>query len=236
MARLTVIKERADSALATLRDEHQKLAAALPLSLVALTEAVWAAKRLQNTWRELKEEEAKLARENTWAERTSRLKGFLDAACALYSSAESRAGARRLAAVEPLCRDLFGAVMNQPVVPSLTKREGTEELGLALAQFFSLQSEPVPARAVLSESYRNALAASVYLAAAKLYGGTPRFIILDDITSSFDAGHQFHLLEVIRTKFSRPLVPDGPQVILFSHDTLLEKLFNTNVQTGGWWH
>jgi hypothetical protein len=45
--------------------------------------------------------------------------------------------------------------------------------------------------------------ASVYLAAAKLYGGAPKFLVLDEITSSFDAGHQYHLVEVIRTRFAR---------------------------------
>jgi hypothetical protein len=59
---------------------------------------------------------------------------------------------------------------------------------------------------------------------------------LDDVTSSLDAGHQFHLMEVLRTRFSRPLVPDGPQVILLSHDTMLEKYFNSNVSSGGWSH
>lgn len=60
------------------------------------------------------------------------------------------------------------------------------------------------------------------------YGGAPLIIVLDDVTSSFDGGHQFHLMEVIRTKFARPGKAGGRQVILLSHDTLLEKLFNKN--------
>jgi hypothetical protein len=58
----------------------------------------------------------------------------------------------------------------------------------------------------------------------------------DKCTSSFDAGHQFHLMEVIRTKFARPGQPNGPQVILLSHDTLLEKLFNKNANNADWQH
>ena len=91
-------------------------------------------------------------------------------------------------------------------------------------------------QAVLSESYRNAFAISVYLAAASLYGGGAKFLILDDVTSSFDSGHQFHLMNVIKTRFARPGVPNGPQVILLSHDTALEKLFNSNANEGDWWH
>jgi len=94
----------------------------------------------------------------------------------------------------------------------------------------------VSAQALLSENFRNAFAVSVFLAAAKLYGGAARFMILDDVTSSFDAGHQFHLMQVIRTKFARPAQADGPQVILLSHDTLLEKLFNKNANGQGWQH
>jgi hypothetical protein len=60
--------------------------------------------------------------------------------------------------------------------------------------------------------------------------------MLDDVTSSFDAGHQFHLMEVIRTQFARPGQADGPQVILLSHDTLLEKLFNKNANGPDWQH
>jgi hypothetical protein len=76
----------------------------------------------------------------------------------------------------------------------------------------------------------------VYLASASLYGGAPRFVILDDVTSSFDAGHQFHLMELIRTQFARPGKADGPQVILLSHDTLLEKLFKRHANDPGWTH
>ena len=61
-------------------------------------------------------------------------------------------------------------------------------------------------------------------------------MMLDDVTSSFDAGHQFHLMEVIRTQFARPGQADGPQVILLSHDTLLEKLFNKNANGPDWQH
>ena len=124
--------------------------------------------------------------------------------------------------------------MFEEVVPALKKRAGSEDLSIALAEFWTLTD--ISAQAVLSESYRNAFAISVYLAAASLYGGGARFLILDDVTSSFDSGHQFHLMNVIKTQFARPGVASGPQVILLSHDTVLEKLFNTNANDGGWWH
>jgi hypothetical protein len=124
--------------------------------------------------------------------------------------------------------------MNCPVVPALLKPPGSEELTIRLAEFWGLKD--VSAQALLSESFRNGFAVSVYLAAASLYSGAPRFMILDDVTSSFDAGHQHHLVEVIRTCFARPLTPDGPQLILLSHDTFLEKLFNKHSGSTQWHH
>jgi hypothetical protein len=152
----------------------------------------------------------------------------------MFAQAESVMAATRLARVEPLCQDLFHQIMFSPVTPILRKPSGTEDLTIGLATFWSLHD--VSAQALLSESYRNAFAVSVYLAAASLYGGAPRFMVLDDVTSSFDAGHQHHLVEVIRTRFARPLQANGPQVILLSHDTLLEKLFNKHARSPDWAH
>jgi hypothetical protein len=92
------------------------------------------------------------------------------------------------------------------------------------------------ARALLSESYRNALAVSVFLAAALKHSGAPRFVVLDDVTSSFDAGHQYFLMELIRRKLQQPQHADGLQFIILSHDGLLEKYFDRLGGTTGWHH
>ena len=54
-------------------------------------------------------------------------------------------------------------------MPGLSKPEGREELAIRLQEFWGIKD--VSAQALLSESYRNAFAVSVYLAAASLYGG-----------------------------------------------------------------
>lgn len=118
--------------------------------------------------------------------------------------------------------------------PGVNKKAGGESLQIVLDEFYGL--EELSPQALLSESFRNAFAISLYLAAASLYGGLPKFVILDDVTSSFDAGHQNFLAELIRTTFARPGSATGPQVILLSHDTMLEKLFNKHSNSGGWWH
>lgn len=220
------LTDRASVALQDTKAKREALEKELPASLVAVTTAVEAARRLQKAWKEIDDARAPLKRATDQLAAMARLKRFLDKASDTFGAAESDLSKRRLAAVEPLCQTFFSSIMFEPVKPSLAKADGAEALSIGLSQFFTLQD--VSAQALLSESFRNAFAVSVYLAAATLYGGEPRFVILDDVTSSFDAGHQFHLMELIRTKFARPMQADGPQVILLSHDTLLEKLFNRN--------
>lgn len=233
-ARAVTVRERAVEALAATSAEKKELEKRLPPSLVAVTSKIEAARRLQSA---LKSKEASsIALDAIVAElrRIERLKSFLVNASSTFSQAETDASARRLAAVEPLCREFFENIIFEPVVPAISKRAGAEDLLISLANFHDLQG--VSAQSLLSESYRNAFAISVYLAAAALYGGSAKFLLLDDVTSSLDAGHQFHLMEVIRTRFSRPGTANGPQVIILSHDALLEKYFNTNGSTPGWSH
>jgi recombinational DNA repair ATPase RecF len=233
-AYVVTMRTRAAQMAAALTAERTQLERELPPSLVAVTTAVEAARRLQGTWKDLSEAERTLAAEKARDALVKRLKTFLDNASSTFATADSAMAASRLQKVEPVCRDFFKGIMFSPVVPALQKPEGSEEIGIRLAEFWGLKD--LSAQALLSESYRNAFAISVYLAAASLYGGAPRFIVLDDVTSSLDAGHQHHLMELIRTKFARPALPDGPQVIIFSHDTMLEKLFNRHSNSAAWSH
>ncbi|MFH1555496.1 MAG: hypothetical protein ABII76_11600, partial [Pseudomonadota bacterium] len=58
-----------------------------------------------------------------------------------------------------------------------------------------------------------------------------------DITSSFDGGHQFALMEALRLSLQYPANPDGLQFVVLSHDTLLEKYFDRTASTAtGWSH
>ncbi|MDQ0840296.1 ATP-binding protein [Sphingomonas faeni] len=229
-----LLRERATVAIDALAQERLSLERQLPQSLVIVTTAVETARRLQSNWNVLEEAQSEENIETDYASKVKRLKKFLDSTATMFADAESDMAAARLAKIEPLCQELFRYIMYSPVVPTLKKPKGSEDLSIGLAEFWGLKD--LSAQALLSESYRNGFAVSVYLAAASLYGGAPRFIVLDDITSSFDAGHQHHLIEVIRTRFSRPVTADGPQVILLSHDTLLEKLFNKHSSTPEWSH
>ena len=233
-AQVTAVRERAGEALTATIAEKVQLEERLPPSLVALTEKIEAARSLQSALKSEETARAALVAADAELQRVERLRFFLANASNMFSHAEANASARRLAAVEPLCRELFENIIFEPVVPAISKRVGAEDLHISLANFYNI--EGVSAQSLLSESYRNAFAISVYLAAAALYGGSAKFLLLDDVTSSLDAGHQFHLMEVIRTRFSRPGAANGPQVIILSHDALLEKYFNTNGSHPGWSH
>ena len=231
---VAILLSRAEEKLKELADTKVEIEKGLPEKLTAVVEKAEAARRLQSNLTDLRRETATHTKVTAELARIARVKTFLDAASSAFATAEADASSRRLATIEPAAQTIFKSIMFEEVVPALRKRAGSEDLSIALAEFWTLTD--ISAQAVLSESYRNAFAISVYLAAASLYGGGARFLILDDVTSSFDSGHQFHLMNVIKTQFARPGVASGPQVILLSHDTVLEKLFNTNANDGGWWH
>lgn len=232
--RVRQLVQRAKEKIAAVTAEKEQLEKTLPPKLTAVVEKAEAARRLQTNLTDLKEARARVSKVQSELDRIQRVKDFVDRTCDIFSGAESRAATRRLEAIEPLAQSIFKSIMSDDVVPALKKRAGTEELSISLAEFWNLHD--VSAQALLSESYRNAFAISVYLAAASLYGGPAKFMILDDVTSSFDSGHQLLLMKVIREKFARPADPSGPEVIILSHDTALEKFFNTSANEGGWWH
>ncbi len=230
----STLSDRYEAELEKLTKSKEELEKKLPPKLTAVVEKVEAARRLQSNLVEFRAQQKIIEDRQAELHRIERVKGFLDGAGDLFAGAESDAAKRRLEAIEPKCREFFAAIMFEDVTPALAKREGREEISISLSDFWSIKD--VSAQALLSESFRNAFAISVYLAAASLYGGPAKFLILDDVTSSFDSGHQLHLMNVIKDKFGRPGVADGPQVILLSHDPMLEKLFNKNSNEGGWWH
>ena len=233
----TEIRERLTKRRTSLEESRAIIEARLPASLVAVTTMVEAARRLRDHWAAAKvahtEKEVVVAK----IARIERIRMFLAKAEGRFSTAESNASKRRLAKIEPDFQAMFKKIMISQVVPKLVKPADSEELSLSLSDFWGLQSQSGhPAQPLLSESFRNALSVSVYLAAAALYGGAPKFIVFDDITSSFDSGHQHLMMELIRTDFAVPMKAAGMQVILLSHDGSLEKLFNKHVHNGGWRH
>ncbi|MEQ1403590.1 AAA family ATPase [Neorhizobium sp. Rsf11] len=231
---LKQLRQRAGECDQLLQEEQTGLEKELPQSAVEVTKKIEAGRRLQESLSKWTSARDALEVEKTWEQKTKRLKTFLDRAHSDFSAAETAISKARLTAVEPVFQKNYADLAFFGVTPAVSKKTSGEDLHIHLAEFHGLTD--LSPQAILSESFRNAFAISLYLAAASLYGGMPKFLILDDITSSLDAGHQYFLVELLRTKFARPGNPAGLQVILLSHDTMLEKLFNRHVSTGSWWH
>lgn len=225
--------------LAAVNTDIVTLQASLPPSLVAVTRTLGQAKQFRDAMNEyertlpaLATKRAKLAKLNRW-------KTFITNVAGQFANAESALANARITDIQASCQELFGHLVRggPDVRPTLNRAQNTEQVDLKLADFFGLPNQS--ARALLSESYRNAVAASIFMAAATRHQGVPRFMVLDDVTSSFDAGHQFSLMDTIRTKLrfgAANGLPGGLQFIILSHDTSLEKYFDRLNGTTEWNH
>jgi|GEM_PF-1199355 len=130
-------------------------------------------------------------------------------------------------------REIMG---NVEITPKIKKDTRGQKVNILLEKFYSNTSD-LKAAPLLSESYKNALCISIYLAAVLKSKNRGNFIIVDDITSSFDSGHQFYLLDLIKTKISISSTnKKGKQVIFLSHDGLIKKVLNQNNSLHNWTH
>jgi hypothetical protein len=207
----------------------------LPPSLVQLTEQVEHGRSFKvalDRYRQKQTEEAQLQAKLDIRERW---KTCITNATNLFSDAEAALSTAKVSAIQDQYKDMFAFIMSiSDIVPELQREADSEDLHVRLADFHG--QHKLSARALLSESFRNALAISVFLAAAMKHVGAPRFVVLDDVTSSFDSGHQYMLMELLRTKLQYPMNPNGLQFIVLSHDGLLEKYFDRLSGTTDWHH
>lgn len=223
------------TALQTLRDKKAELEKELPASLVQLTEQVEYGRQFKEALERYREKQKEEAGIQTRLDVRERWKTFISTATTRFSDAEAALSKAKIADIDAEYKDMFRGIMNvADVVPQLQRADDREDLHVQLSDFHG--QHRLSARALLSESYRNALAISVFLAAAAKHSGVPRFVVLDDVTSSFDAGHQYFLMELIRTRLQQPNNPNGLQFIILSHDGLLEKYFDRLGGSAGWHH
>lgn len=226
--------DRASRATA-IQTEIQDLERDLPPSLVELTTQVASAAAALEALRAHQRAATTLTSTSHVLDVVGRWRSFVGQANTLFSDAEADLSRRTLEDLREDYQTMFRAVMaTDDIVPALVRAEADENLAVQLLDFHG--SHDVSARAVLSESYRNALAISVFLSAAARRGQTPRFVVLDDVTSSFDSGHQFKLMEHIRTELQHRAGDAGLQFIVLSHDVTLEKYFDRLNDGDGWSH
>jgi AAA domain len=225
-----------DAKVAELEAEIAALESKLPPSLVAAARAVENAKKFRDEFANFAAASVNLATDSKKLAKIERWKTFIDKAAKAFADAESDLSSALLAGIKQSYQALFPLLMRggHDVKPNLARAANSENVELRLSDFYGEQN--VSARAVLSESYRNAVASSIFLSAATKHTRPPRFMILDDITSSFDGGHQFFLMDALRTKLRYGAIVDGIQFIILSHDAALEKYFDKLGSTPDWHH
>lgn len=222
-------------ALDKAKEKKTNLEAELPASLVQLTEQVEYGRQFKDALASYKQGQSEEEEQQSRLDIRERWKTFISKASSRFASAEAALSKAKINDIDAEYKSMYKDIMQVgDVVPDLQRADDKEDLNVELSDFHG--QHKLSARALLSESYRNALAISVFLAAAMKHSGAPRFVVLDDVTSSFDAGHQFYLMELIRTKLQHPQNADGLQFIILSHDGLLEKYFDTKGGTAAWHH
>jgi hypothetical protein len=229
------LTDQAKSNLQAAIETKEKLEHELPASLVQLTEQVEFGRQFKEALSLYRDKQADGASQRARLNIRERWKTFISGAASIFADAEAALSKAKISEIDAEYKSMFRDIMQVgDVVPDLERADDREDLHVQLSEFHGLHQ--LSARALLSESYRNALAISVFLAAAMKHSGVPRFVVLDDVTSSFDAGHQFNLMELIRTKLQSPLNAQGLQFIVLSHDSLLEKYFDRLSNSSGWHH
>lgn len=217
------------------QDRKEALEKELPPSLVQLTEQVEYGRQFKDALMLYRDSQQEEAAQQARLDIRERWRTFISKATTVFADAEAALSKARIKGIDAEYKSMFREIMQVgDVVPDLRRADDREDLHVQLSEFHG--QHRLSARALLSESYRNALAISVFLAAAMKHSGAPRFVVLDDVTSSFDAGHQYFLMELIRTKLQQPQNADGLQFIILSHDGLLEKYFDRLGGTPGWHH
>lgn len=234
-ARLDALEARVDHKLKDVEQQIDALQRSLPPSLVALTKQITNAKQARTALKTITSMRTAHNHVTSQLDIFERWRMFTSEAHDIFGTAESDISKKVLADLQEDYQELFYNIMSvEDVVPTLSRDRAGERLDVELQEFHGHQG--VSARALLSESYRNALAISVFLSASAKHGSSPRFVVLDDITSSFDSGHQYRLMEQIRTRLQYPSNPAGLQFIILSHDVTLEKYFDRLGDEPGWKH
>lgn len=223
------------SLLADRRARAADITGALPPSLVDLTRRLEFAKQLADALAQRAQLKDSGYAKKDLRDRRERWRLFVTQAAKIFSEAEAKLSTQRMLSLETDYRSIYSQIMrNNAVSPKLVKTGSGEDLHLRLESFHGRPN--LSANALLSESYRNAFAMAVFLSASRAATSGARFVILDDVTSSFDAGHQFALMEVLRNTVAYPSDPTGPQVIVLSHDGLLQKYFDRVADEPNWHH
>ena len=101
------------------------------------------------------------------------------------------------------------------------------EEGIEFEYYFHGTSTYPPMK-YLSESHLNSLGVVLFLASAKPFNQTSKFLVLDDIVTSFDLNHRRRLLRLIKEEFS------DWQIVLLTHEAFWFDMIKKELVPEGW--
>ena len=99
--------------------------------------------------------------------------------------------------------------------------------GITIEYKFFDKTKTVPS-AYLSESHINGLGLSFFLASAKAFNKENKFIVLDDVISSFDKSHRARFAKLLTDEFGEY------QILLLTHEPEFFELVSSEVKGKGW--
>lgn len=85
-----------------------------------------------------------------------------------------------------------------------------------------------PPAKYLSESHLNSLGIALFLASVKLFNKESGFFVLDDVVTSFDAGHRLRLLRLIEEEFK------DWQIVILTHERHWFDMIKKELGPAGW--
>lgn len=107
--------------------------------------------------------------------------------------------------------------------------EKDDELSGITIQFDYMESKGVtPPHKLLSESHINCLGIAFFLTSVDAFNKQNKFIILDDLISSFDSKHRKRFADLLFEKY------DDYQIILLTHEKTWFDIVKNLVQNKGW--
>lgn len=209
-----------------LRDQIEALEMSRPASEGQVITMIHDGKTIYDALNRIQEYQTKIEHLKAEQKMIDKWETFMSAAVQSFKVVNTRMVNTKISRIENDFLRMYRAIMSdaEQIEPKLVKESGKENIDLILKKF--RQEENRSVRATLSESYRNNLAISLFLTAAIDAKSPARFIVLDDVSSSFDSGHQSSLMSYILQHLQYGANPEGLQFIILSHDGQLRKTFD----------
>ncbi len=222
--------------LKSIKQEYQTVSNKIPNNVTSLNEKIKSFKTIQGELKQIESEKYEISEIKNELKKVDKWINYITSVKQNFDEAYNNLMEQIASDINNDSKKFFQEIMcNNEIVPFLEKKTSGQKINLMLEKFYSTSNKK--AANLLSESYRNALCLSIYFATALRNISSSKFIVLDDITSSFDSGHQIKLIDLLENHIAKASRKKRKQVILFTHDGELKKVLNNmDLKQNKWEH